>query len=131
MVSVKMNTSRDNRPFDLVMGDGCYYIHRETGHEIRLVSYRKSDDNNPDNARIGFVDKHGQHGETTQGEILKRYDQEQKSDFKDPVDPRLPYVFDLYFDVKTLSGLRQHIDWYGMDDQLKKMMVDHNISLSK
>lgn len=129
MASVKMNTSRDNQPFDLVMGDGCYYTHKETGHEIRLVSYRKSDDSNPDNARIGFVDKYGKQGETTQGKIFKEYFQEQKSDFKDPVDPRLPYVFDLFFDVKSISDLKRYISDFGMSDSLKEMMIQHNVVL--
>lgn len=130
MTNVRMETSIENKPFDLILGDGCFYVNKQTGLEIRLCSYRKGGDSDPANARLGYTDKYGKQGFLSLNQLFEEYRQEQKPDFDDPVDPKLPYIFDLFFDVKTISGLKQHIEWYGMDDYLKKMMIDHNISLS-
>jgi len=55
-------------------------------------------------------------------------------DFPNAKDPRLPYVFDLWWDIKHLSQLRFIINNKYNDEcydinRIKELMVEHNIKL--
>lgn len=50
-------------------------------------------------------------------------------DFPNARDPRLPYEFDLYWDIKHVSELRRIIETgHGDIDMMKKLMLEHGIS---
>lgn len=49
-------------------------------------------------------------------------------DFPNASDPRLPYVFDLWWDIKYMSDLRRHL-LYDDDSELRELMQKHNITI--
>lgn len=52
------------------------------------------------------------------------------NDFPNARDPRLPYVFDLLWDIKHMSGLRRILKEGHEDEaEIRELMVDHNIQL--
>lgn len=130
-VRAKIKTSDQNKkpPFELALGDGVYYEHKETGVEIRLYHYSRKEGPSPEKVKVSGYDKHGNTYHLTLSELQERYTQKKQWDFTDPVDPRLPYVFDLYYDVKTVSALKQHIEYEGVDQTLRQLMIEHNISI--
>lgn len=128
MFSAKVQTTRSEKPFELILGDGCYYEHEETGREISLFRYSKGGEDSQGPVLHG-VDKHGRVETLTLEDLYTQYKQKRQSDFTDPVDPRLPYVFDLFYDVKTLSGLKRHIEENGEDEYLKSLLVEHKVSI--
>jgi len=60
------------------------------------------------------------------GEWKERIDLQDYPNSKDPV---LPYVFDLLFDLKRMSDLKDYINRYGKDDDLEEIMKNHNIKV--
>jgi hypothetical protein len=52
------------------------------------------------------------------------------SDFPDSVDPTLPYSFDLFFDIKSMSALRRAFQ-YEDTCELLEMMRQHGIKFRK
>ena len=51
-------------------------------------------------------------------------------DFPDARDPRLPYVFDLFWDIKCVSQLKRELSWGHEDEkEIRKRMREHNIVL--
>jgi hypothetical protein len=49
-------------------------------------------------------------------------------DFPNAIDPRLPYSFDLFFDIKTMSQLKRALNECSCrENELREMMNDHNI----
>ena len=51
-------------------------------------------------------------------------------DYPESVDPVLPYSFDLFFDIKTMSGLRRAFK-YENSDKLLDMMRNHGVRFEK
>lgn len=50
-------------------------------------------------------------------------------DFPNASDPRLPYVFDLYWDIKFMSQLKQELEWHEDENEIREAMAKHNIVL--
>lgn len=50
-------------------------------------------------------------------------------DFPNARDPRLPYVFDLFWDIKYLSQLKSELHWHEDEEAIRKMMSDNGITL--
>lgn len=51
-------------------------------------------------------------------------------DFPNARDPRLPYVFDLFWDIKYMSQLKRELSWGHRDEkEIREIMRDHNIVL--
>lgn len=116
-------------PFTLVVGSDCLYVCRETGTEIRLYRYSGEPDAPPEKVRLEGADKHGNAKILSLRTLYDKYTQKEQLDFTDPVDPRLPYVFDLFFDIKTISDLKRYVREEGMNEDLEFMMKDHDVSL--
>lgn len=51
------------------------------------------------------------------------------ADFPNARDPRLPYVFDLLWDLKYLSCLREELEGHRDESKIRKKMAEHNIQL--
>lgn len=51
-------------------------------------------------------------------------------DFPNSADKQLPYVFDLFFDIKRMSQLRKSFQ-YEDTDELLKLMRNHNIRFER
>lgn len=117
-----------NTHYELVLGDGYYYKHKETGIEIRLYHYSGNKIGDPASIRVSGFDKHGKQYNLAVQNLFEAYVQKQQLDFTDPVDPRLPYVFDLLYDVKTVSELKRYIDENGMEQEMREIMLDNNLS---
>lgn len=126
---IRSNPQTQNAPFELALGDGVFYEHRNTGVEIRLYHYNGKEGPSPKDIKLSGYDKHGEVYHLTLAVLHETYRQKKQWDFTDPVDPRLPYVFDLYYDVKTISMLRQHIEYEGMDRKLETLIKEHNIQI--
>ena len=93
-----------------------------------MVAYH-GNNGDPEKAVIEGVNKHGTLRKLTVGELFSIYEQKKQSDFTDPEDPRLSYVFDLFYDVKTESDLRRHIKERGIDFRLQELMDENKILL--
>lgn len=52
------------------------------------------------------------------------------TDFPESVDKTLPYVFDLLYDIKTMSQLRRELK-YEHKQELLELMKDHGIRFEK
>lgn len=131
MPQFKKSTRSTAAPYDLVIGD-CYYKHKETGVEIRLSSFNGKEGSDPECVKLVGFDKFSNVYNLTEAELYRDYDQNRhQADFTDPVDPRLPYVFDLFWDVKTVSQLKDHIEEEGMDAELEKQIREHGIQLDQ
>lgn len=115
-------------PFSLAMGDR-YYEHKETGVEIRLYRINSKAGPAPEKILVEGADKHGNPYNLTARELFDHYTQKVQSDFTDPVDPRLPYSFDLFYDIKTVSQLKQYIEEEGLPAYLQKLMDNHDVVL--
>ena len=50
-------------------------------------------------------------------------------DFPNARDPRLPYVFDLYWDIKHLSELRREVSGHEDEKFIRRAMIENNIKL--
>lgn len=50
-------------------------------------------------------------------------------DFPNAKDPILPYVFDLHWDIKYLSDLIRFLPGHDDEDEIRELMVKHNISI--
>jgi len=50
-------------------------------------------------------------------------------DFPNASDPRLPYIFDLYYDIKYTSELKKELKNHLYEDEIKELMIEHNIVL--
>lgn len=52
------------------------------------------------------------------------------TDFPNARDPRLPYVFDLFWDIKYTSDLKQVLEEGHKDlEQIKAKMIENNITV--
>lgn len=51
------------------------------------------------------------------------------ADFPNARDPRLPYVFDLFWDLKYLSCLREELEGHSDEAEIRAKMAEHNIKL--
>ncbi|HLD90796.1 MAG TPA: hypothetical protein VI911_07275 [Patescibacteria group bacterium] len=52
-------------------------------------------------------------------------------DFPNSKDPKLPYAFDLYYDIKYLSDLKRELLGHPKEKQLRKLMAVHNVVLTE
>ena len=50
-------------------------------------------------------------------------------DFPNARDPRLPYVFDLFWDIKYMSDLKRELDGHEDEDEIRDCMRNHGITL--
>jgi len=50
-------------------------------------------------------------------------------DFPNARDPRLPYVFDLLWDIKYMSQLKQELDGHDDEEDIREEMLKNNISI--
>lgn len=51
------------------------------------------------------------------------------SDFPNASDPRLPYVFDLFWDLKYLSDLKRELAGHDDEVDIRQKMVEHQIAI--
>jgi hypothetical protein len=51
------------------------------------------------------------------------------NDFPNATDPRLPYVFDLFWDIKYKSQLKWALENEPDSDEIKEKMKEHNITI--
>lgn len=125
------NPKLKSAPYDLVIG-GCFYKHCESGVEIRLSGYSGRNGTDPHSVVLQGYDKHGNVYTLTEAELYQNYLQyREQEDFTDPVDPRLPYVFDLFWDIKTISQLKYHLDNEVVDQEMMDAMAKHNICINE
>jgi len=52
-------------------------------------------------------------------------------DFPNSKDPKLPYEFDLHYDIKYLSDLKRELLGHPEEKQLRKLMAVHNVVLTE
>ena len=64
-----------------------------------------------------------------ENEILKWNERKDLKDFPNSKDPVLPYVFDLFFDLKRISDLKEFIHERGETDDIKELMLENNIKV--
>ena len=50
-------------------------------------------------------------------------------DFPNARDPRLPYCFDLFWDIKYISQLKATVRGHIDETDIRKMMLDHGITI--
>jgi hypothetical protein len=50
-------------------------------------------------------------------------------DFPNASDPRLPYVFDLFWDLKYISDLKRELAAHDDETSIREKMVEHNICI--
>lgn len=50
-------------------------------------------------------------------------------DFPNASDPRLPYVFDLYWDLKYTSDLKRELAGHDAEDEIRQTMAEHKIKI--
>ena len=50
-------------------------------------------------------------------------------DFPNTTDPKLPYDFDLYWDIKRISDLKRELVGHRFEKQIRQAMVTHGIVL--
>jgi hypothetical protein len=131
MFQGKPKLSYGDAPFDLIIGDNVFYEHKSTGDEIRLHRYSGKDGTSPELIQLSGANKHGSLFDMSASFLYENYTQKFQSDFTNPIDPRLPYVFDLFWGVKTLSGLISHIKELGTDAYLAEMIAEHEIELTE
>jgi len=48
-------------------------------------------------------------------------------DFPNAKDPRLPYVFDLFWDIKYLSQLKEEVCGHKYEDEIREKMKEYDI----
>ena len=76
-----------------------------------------------------FDDDNGSHS-VSYDEIQTWKMRRDLKDFPNARDPRLPYVFDLYWDLKYLSDLKAAIENNHDDlDSIRAAMTDHSIAV--
>jgi hypothetical protein len=63
----------------------------------------------------------------TENEIGEWKERRDLQDYPNSKDPVLPYVFDLFFDLKRMSDLKDYINRYGKNDDLEEIIKNHNI----
>ena len=76
-----------------------------------------------------FDDDSGPQTPVTFEEFDKWIPRRDLKDFPNARDPRLPYVFDLYWDIKHLSGLRREISGHPDEKFIRRAAVEYGISL--
>lgn len=52
-------------------------------------------------------------------------------DFPNAKDPRLPYVFDLLWDIKYMSQLRRELRGHVDEKEIRQTMKEHGVTLGK
>ena len=102
----------------VVRVNGCRNVPSVAGTVAMRISYYTDD----------FPVKTGNVDEATFRTWKRRKD---LNDFPNAKDPRLPYVFDLFWDIKYTSELK-HALRHGHDDldEIKEAMQTHGISIS-
>lgn len=50
-------------------------------------------------------------------------------DFPNASDPRLPYTFDLFWDLKYTSDLKRELNGHDAEEEIRQAMVEHNITI--
>lgn len=50
-------------------------------------------------------------------------------DFPNARDPRLPYVFDLFWDIKYMSDLRRELVGHRDEEEIRQAILENNIEL--
>ena len=77
--------------------------------------------------RVSWYDDNDNRGHATHAEYATWKPRPDLADFPNARDPRLPYVFDLYWDIKYLSELKRTLqnEWFFDLEDLKVMLKDH------
>lgn len=81
----------------------------------RIVSYSFDDDDGPQ--RI-LVD-----------ETVDWKERKDLRDYPNARNPRLPYAFDLHYDIQYMSDLRQELKGHPHELELRKLMAKHGITI--
>lgn len=85
--------------------------------------------NKSDTTVFGYYEDGSDPKTATIGETLLWKRRSDLRDFPNAIDPRLPYEFDLYWDIKHMSNLKRELVGHQFEKEIRQAMVTHGIVL--